>query len=514
MVSRVSFPNGFDPNKLESSDINGFDQHQLQALLREGWRLTPATMAVKVTEGRWIPAPHLLHTSTIVASGIRKGGQFIIVSMPPRHGKSEFLSVNTPIWHLETYPDKRIILASYSSELATEFALKVRDTFLNPDLHGLLRTRLRKDAQRVDNFKTVDGGGMISIGVGGSVTGKGADLLLIDDFVKNAEESLSATQKAKLWDWFLSTAFTRLEPNATIIILATRWAKDDLIGMVQEKFVELEELGFDPPTIINFPALATQQDLLGRKPGDALWPERYDEKALARIKVTLGSYWWRALYQQDPPASMAGMDLGSKLKVISLGEMPHYSKLKTVRAWDLASTEGGGDYTAGLKVSCDKETGKIYLWDGAHEQYSPKKVEALVEAHAEVDGPGVSVWIEQEPGSAGVSLIAHYQSEVLPLFACRGEKSTGPIEVRAQPFLAQVEAGNVYAVQGKWVEAFKNELDGFPEAAHDDLLTAAALGFRKVYRGAFGGLVWGRGRIRKRYADNDRPKRRLGGVVW
>jgi hypothetical protein len=143
--------------------------------------------------------------------------------MPPRHGKSELLSVHTPIWYLDHYPQNRIILASYGSELATEFALKVRDTLQDEDLHSLLRVRLRHDRQRIDNFKTTKGGGMISIGVGGSATGKGANLFLIDDFIKNAEEALSPGAMKKNWDWFLSTAFTRLEPNASIIVLATRW---------------------------------------------------------------------------------------------------------------------------------------------------------------------------------------------------------------------------------------------------------------------------------------------------
>src|SRR5690606_9588289 len=158
--------------------------------------------------------------------------------MPPRHGKSEFLSVNTPIWFLEKFAHKRVILASYGADLAAEFSLKVRDTFQNTENRHLLNTRLRKDKQRVDDFKTTDGGGMVAAGIGGTITGKGADLLLIDDYVKNAEEALSKTVKEKIWNWFLSTAFTRLEPNATVIILATRWDKGDLIGMVLEKFTE------------------------------------------------------------------------------------------------------------------------------------------------------------------------------------------------------------------------------------------------------------------------------------
>ncbi len=500
--------------------VPGFSQQQLEQLLRTGYRLTPATLAQRIFEGRWIPAPHLLHISTAVTEAIHRGNQFVIVTMPPRHGKSEFLSVNTSIWHMEMFPEKRVMLASYGSELATEFALKVRDTFQDEDLHGLLSTRLRKDKQKIDNFKTTVGGGMISIGVGGSATGKGADLFLIDDYVKNAEEALSATQKEKNWDWFLSTAFTRLEPNATIIVLATRWDKKDLIGMILEKFDELIELGFEPPTIINLPALARPGDPLGREEGAPLWPERYDLKALLRIKAMIGSYWFEALYQQNPKASMSGVDLGRCLQVIDAGELPHRDHLKTVRVWDFAGTEDGGDYTAGVLEHFHKETGKIFISDVVHEQKSPKNVERLVRQQAEIDGTGVQIWIEQEPGSAGVHLIEHYQSEVLREYAVKGEKATGPVEVRASPFLAAIEDENVYAVKGKYIEPLKEELDGFPDGEHDDLLVALALGYRRIMRGRFGGVIWGnKGRNRwgrrKSVTTRSTKKRKTKfGVTW
>ncbi len=496
--------------------LTGFDQAQLDALLQQGWRLTPATMAVKLFEGRWRPAKHLMYVSTIVSNAIHKGGQFIIVTFPPRHGKSEFLSVNTPIWHLETFPHKRIILASYSSDLATEFALKVRDAFQDEDLRLLLNTRLRKDKQRVNDFKTTKGGGMVSIGVGGGATGKGADLFLLDDFVKNAEEALSETQKKKNWDWLLSTAITRLEPGATIIVLATRWDKNDLIGMIIDKYAELEDAGFEPPTIINFPAIAEANDVLGREIGEPLWPERYDEKALALRKAMMGSYWWDALYQQRPRSSMLGANVGGSLKIIPLSEVPTKDRLKSIRAWDFAATELGGDWTAGPLMHEDKDDKKIYITDCPRVQHSPKKVEQLVVQTAEIDGPGVAIWIEQEPGSAGLAQVEHYELEVLKGWHVRGEKATGPVEVRCQPFLAAVEAGNVHLVKGGWNQQLRDEIDAFPEGDHDDILVACALGYRRLVRGRFGGVTWGRGRDGRRAPTTGRelPVKRLNSVVW
>ncbi|MEE8598170.1 MAG: terminase family protein [Dehalococcoidales bacterium] len=200
---------------IDLTTLSAADQARLTAALSDGWRLTPATLGHKITDGRWIAARHLLHISTIIATEIAKGDARVILTMPARHGKSEFLSVNTPIWFLEKWPGKYVMTISYGSELATDFSLKVRDAFQNEDLHHLLRTRIRKDKQRVDRFLTSvngknAGGGLTAAGIGGPLTGRGADLMLIDDYTKNAETSLSETTRKSIWEWFKSTAYTRL----------------------------------------------------------------------------------------------------------------------------------------------------------------------------------------------------------------------------------------------------------------------------------------------------------------
>ena len=514
-----TLPHGAKP---QPSGLGQLSRAEMTALLNNGYKLTPATLAVKITDGKWIPAPHLLYLSTAVTTAIMKGGQFIIVTMPPRHGKSEFLSVNVPIWFLEHFPTQRIILTSYGADLATEFALKVRDTFQNPDLEHLLNTRLRRDKMQLANFKTTEGGGMISIGIGGAITGKGADLLLVDDYVKNAEEALSESQKKKAWEWLLSTALTRVEPGGSVIMLATRWDTKDLIGMVLRKFDELQEAGFEPPTIINLPALARPNDPLGRKEGEALWPERYDEKALRRLKALLGTYWWEGLYQQDPPSSMSGLNLGDKLKLIAKEELPHYKELKAVRAWDMAATPeeiaqaNDADYTVGMLMLYHKETDRVFITEAVRKRLSPMATHHLMHATAEIDGPGVKIWVEQEPGSAGKWTIEYIQSDVLPEYDVEGEKSTGPVEVRCQPFLAKVEAGDVYVVEGEYLEPFREELNNFPEGDHDDTVVAASLGYRKLAKGRFGGLTWGRNRESRKPTNSGRraPYKRRGRLTW
>lgn len=461
------------------------DQAKIDAALRDGWRLTPATLGHRITNGRWIAARHLLYISTIVATAVAKGGARIILTMPARHGKSEFLSVNTPIWFLEKWPRKFVMSISYGSELATDFSLRVRDTFQDTDLHHLLRTRIRTDKKRVDRWLTPQGGGLTAAGIGGPLTGRGADLMLIDDYIKNAEDSLSETLRKKTWEWFKSTAYTRLEPGASLVILATRWGLNDLIGMC------ITELAHENWTVINLPALAEINDPLGREVGEALWPERYDRESLLRIKKTLGTYWWEAMYQQNPRASMAGMDLGDCIKIIPESELPHLSELKTFRTWDLSATKDGGDWTAGPLMSRQKNTGKIFIRNMQRFQKTPDGGKKAINAKAIGDGHGVSIWMEQEPGSSGVIVITDYK-KLLSGFVFEGEKATGPIEVRASPFLAACEAGDVYMIAADWNKDLKDEVNGFPDGDFDDQVTALALGYNKLVLGMHGALVWGR----------------------
>lgn len=467
--------------------LGASDQARLRSALRDGWRLTPATLGHKITDGRWIAARHLLYISTIIATEIARGDARIILTMPARHGKSEFLSVNTPIWFLEKWPDKFVMSISYGSELATDFSLKVRDTLQNEDLHHLLRTRIRTDKKRVDRWLTPNGGGLTAAGIGGPLTGRGADLMLIDDYIKNAEDSLSIGQLKKTWEWFKSTAYTRLEPGASLVILATRWNVNDLIGKC------LSEMPHENWKVINLPAIAEANDPLGREIGEPLWPERFSKERLLRIKDALGDYWWSAMYQQRPKPSMAGADLGDKIKIISPENLPSdLHACKRVRTWDIAATEGGGDWTAGPKMAYHKPTGKIIIEHLAHFQKSPYNTELMVLACAEGDGHGVLIKMEQEPGSSGKTVIEHYQKK-LEGYSFEGERATGPIEVRAGPFLAACEAGNVQMVRGEWNQSIINELNAFGDnAEHDDIVIALALGYNKLVKGLYGGLTWGR----------------------
>lgn len=217
----------------------------------------------------------------------------LMIFFAPRHGKSEMTSCNFPAWYLGRNPDKRIIHASYSDSLSNEWSRRTRDVVEDEIYRAIFGISTDKDTRAVDNWR-MNGrrGGMLSLGVGGSATGHGADLFIIDDPVKNSQEAESETYRTRVYDWYKSVARTRLEPGASIILMMARWHQNDLAGAI---------LAEDPDwTVINLKAIAGENDPMGREVGEALWPERFDADALSKIKSDIGSRFWNALYDGEP----------------------------------------------------------------------------------------------------------------------------------------------------------------------------------------------------------------------
>ena len=477
---------------LEGGIVDPHAKRDLQRLLAQ-WKLTPATFAYKLSRGSWIPAPHLMYISSRIAKGIAKGNARIIISAPPRHGKSELASVNVPTWIMERFPKKKIILTGYGAELATGFSRRVRDNFTDPANFELLSTRIRADASRVEAFQTTEGGAMFAVGLGGAITGRGAHVLLIDDYIKEIKEALSPTYREYVWNWFTTTAFTRLEPGGSCIIIATRWHSDDLIGRI------LKHLASENWEYIEIPAVARDGDLLGREVGEALFPERYPIERLRELQATLGSIYFQALYQQRPVDETSKVTDGTWLKVIDNFPMDEWGNLEFGRVWDLAGTEGGGDYACGTKVAYSKISGNFYIVNVSRRQFSPGKLEKHVQAVATADGLDCPVRIEREPGSSGKAVIEHYQTNVLPAFQVSEMPATAAKVVRAQPFLAAAEAGQVFLIKGDWNDAFIREFDAFPSSKHDDQIDTASGGFTWLTGKKIFSASWGRNSAGKSY---------------
>lgn len=221
----------------------------------------------------------------------------LMMFTPPRHGKSELSTIHFPAWFLLRNPDKRVITVSYSADLAKTFSRRTRAIVreFGPELFGV---ELSDESSSAEQWALKGHHGMyIAAGVGGPITGQGASLLIIDDPIKNAEEANSPTYRQKVWDWWTSTAYTRLEPDGAVVITLTRWNQDDLAGRI---LAEMRE-GGEQWEVIRLPAICEDaDDPLGREIGEPLWPERYGLDELERIRKAVGLYVWNALYQQRP----------------------------------------------------------------------------------------------------------------------------------------------------------------------------------------------------------------------
>jgi predicted phage terminase large subunit-like protein len=217
--------------------------------------------------------------------------RILVVESPPRHGKSEHISRYAPAWYLGRYPDHHVLLTSYGDSLARNFGRDARD-LLHAHRGWFGIAGVRQDVKAANEWRIV-----------GPITGRGANLAIIDDPIKNAEEAISETVRERIWDWFRSTLFTRLEPDAVIVIVMTRWHEHDLVGkllaaqgteLAREMNLTIRRLTFR--AICEDPS----EDPLGREVGEPLWPERLSLAELKTRQAVLAGYWWNSLYQQRP----------------------------------------------------------------------------------------------------------------------------------------------------------------------------------------------------------------------
>ena len=398
--------------------------------------------------------------------------------MAPRHGKSEFRSKYFPAWYLWMFPHHRVILASYGADFAAEWGMKVRDILeQNADKLGI---RVRADRRAADSWEIEGyGGGMQTCGVGGSLSGKGADLLLLDDTIKDAEEALSPTFRQKQWDWYISTADTRLEPGGIKCATMTRWHDDDLAGRIMQ-------VEGDQWDVLSLPALAEEDDPLGREPGDALWPERYDRAYLERVRDR-DPFWFEAMYQCRPRPRAGGMFKESWFEGKTVYKPPPFRA--RVRHWDKAATQGGGDFTVGLRMS-EGIDGRFYVEDVRRGQWGEYPRDCEIVRAAEDDGRDTLISGEQEPGSSGKDAAAAFV-RMLKGHSVTVRPATGSKEVRAQPFASQCEAGNVSLVAGGWNQGFIKEISSFPTGKYDDQVDAASGAFNALAIPELETATWG-----------------------
>lgn len=382
-----------------------------------------------------------------------------MINMPPRHGKSELASRRFPAWFLGRHPDKSIIAASYNSDLATDFGRQVRNIVASREYGALFASRLAEDSRAANRWNTEAGGSYVAAGVGTAITGRGAHVLLIDDPLKDREEADSEVQRNKVWDWYTSTAYTRLAPGGRIIVIQTRWHEDDLSG----RLLSEQGKGGDQWTVLDLPAITSD--------GQALWPDFYPLESLERIRKVLPARDWSALYQQRPTPEEGAYYKRDWFRYYDTKP----AQLRIYGASDYAVTEGDGDYTVHIVVGVDPQD-NIYvldLWRG--QTTSDVWVQQwldLVKDHKPL------MWVEEQGQiikSIGPFLDRRMREEKV---YCRREQvsSASDKPTRSRSIQARTSMGKVYLPsKATWLAAFEAELLTFPAGKHDDQVDAYGL---------------------------------------
>lgn len=420
----------------------------------------------------------------------------LIVCAPPRHGKSETLSRLFTAYWLYRYPDQFVGLVSYAATLARTLSKAARTNYQT------FRGERPDDATTaVEHWETGHGGGMWAAGVGGSITGKGAHLAVIDDPVKSAKDASSEALGIAFREWYPSTFYSRLEPGAALVIMATRWpGHGDVIGWLLEQeretaeperwhIITFEAIKEDSPAFVrqaDVPAdtLVPDNAVLpesctmerdDRAVGEPLCPERYPLPKLRRIQQ-LNPFYFASLYQQRPRPREGIMFPPGSVEIVNT--IP--AGARRVRYWDKAGTEKNGAYTAGVLMA--EKDGIYYVEDVIREQLGSERRRAKMREAAELDGVDVQVYVEQEPGSGGKES-AENDIKLFAGFAITTERVTGDKVRRAQPFADQWQAGNVKIKRAPWTREFIAEAEAFPHGKYKDQIDAAAGAFNKLALG-------------------------------
>lgn len=415
----------------------------------------------------------------------------LMITMPPRHGKSELASRRFPAYALGRYPDMGIICASYSADLATRMNRDVqrviddpayRAIFPGTTIAGKAQTQQGSWLRNADYFEIVGRKGSFrSAGVGGGLTGFGSSIAIIDDALRNRQDADSPTVRQTVWDWYTSTLYTRLAPGGGIIVINTRWHEDDLSGRLLEAQAKGEG---DEWRVINFPAIA-EQDEEHRKKGEALHPERYPLEALERIKAAIGTRDWEALYQQHPVPDGGAIFKDEWLQRVWLPKDLPAKFDAVIMSWDLAfKSTDASDFVVGQLVG--RYGADYYILDQLRGRWSFTESAAKVKELAErvrVRFPRTAprILIEDKAnGPAVIDALKHEVSGIVPV------EPDGSKEARAHAVTALFEAGNVLLPDrslAPWVDEYRLELTRFPSGAHDDQVDATTQALRYLSAG-------------------------------
>ena len=433
-----------------------------------------------------------------------------MIFMPPRFGKSEQVTVRYPVWRLERNPAYRVMIGAYNSDLATNFSSLARDVALQR------RLPIREDHNRADDWKTTAGGGVRAVGVGKGATGFGADLIIIDDPVRDQSEADSEAYQRSVWDWYTKVIRTRLEPGGAIILIMTRWSEEDLAG----KLLDRAKHGGEKWDVCRLPAFAETQaerdlwaremglpegepDPIGRQPGEGLCSERFSDSELRATMEDVGPRGAEALYQQRPrPAEGA---LFKREWFDLTDDCP--PGLNWVRYWDLAvETKTVNDHSASVAVALD-DRGELWIRDlvYARQEWPDVRAKMIDTFEDEHDRFVVQAIEKAVQGNAAVQEM-HREPRVKGCII-KGVDVKGDKLVRALAWQSKAELRKVHLVTKpsirhclpNWTETFLAEVCSFgPGSKKDDIVDSVSGGYQEHTSGtlarALGIVVTGKTR--------------------
>lgn len=412
----------------------------------------------------------------------------LIIQAPPQHGKS-LIVMYFLTWLAGKNPDLKKIYASYSERLGIKTNLQIQ-RLMDGQKYKKIFPQTMLNAS---NVVTISGqnlrnreileyvgkeGYFRNTTIRGQVTGESLDVGIIDDPLKGREEANSVTIREKTWEWFTDDFLSRFSDKAGLLIILTRWHVDDPVGRLLDMIDDIAELG-DNVQVYSRPALIEHEsDLKDSDPrsvGEALFPEHKSEEFLMLRKKLMTSSSWESLYQQRPFVKGGGMFAIEHFKIVDAAPQ---LKGFPVRYWDKAGSEDSGAYTAGVLMS-ETVDGQYIVMDVKRKQLSPMNRENLIKQTAILDEKKTRIWIEQEPGSAGKES-AENTIRNNAGFSVKADRVTGSKEERAEPYAAQVEAGNVLLLKAPWNKDFIDEHELFPNGKYKDQVDAAAGAFTKI----------------------------------
>jgi len=450
----------------------------------------------------------------------REGTGRLILEIPPRHGKTELVSKLFPAWLLGKLPNSQVILTAYGAELASDNSRAVRQIVTSQRFGSVFGARsalatpveLSDDARAKANWNLGEPhrGGVVAAGVGGGITGYGAHLLVVDDPFKNREEAESEAERRRKISWFTSSAYTRLEKGGAVVIIHTRWHREDLIGLLL-KSMAMNPLA-DQYRVVCLPALALNEDehatdeeeqrralleglwmdtadALGREAGAALWEEKYSRERLEQIRSSLEAEGalmdWYALYQQQPRPSEGGFFENRDFEIVERAP----EGMRWQRYVDLAISEKRtADFNASVAVGMDKD-GTVYLRDMLRVQGWTEFSGLVSEVMLSEQERGTT-WGFEDVAFQALALRELQRNPRLARVAMMPVKPDGDKVQRARPLQARARMGKVKLVRGNWNQAFILECLDFPNGRHDDQVDSASGGLGMISNGANGWTEW------------------------